>query len=95
MALLGMWVWLTKPFIAKEIQKCIFADSSKHYIDLLVDPRLPKNKMVAMETKLKEKETFKKKKNSPINSSHAALTRVAEANGESEGRVAGRGRNGV
>lgn len=62
MALLGLWIWLTKPFIAKEIQKCIFADSSKHYIDLLVDPRLPKNKMVAMETKLKEKETFKKKK---------------------------------
>lgn len=54
MTILGMWASLTKTFVAKEIQKCTFADSSENDADLFVPPRSPKRKMVAMAIKGRE-----------------------------------------
>lgn len=38
-----------KTFVAKEILKFTFTDFSKNYVEMLLTPRRPKNKMVAMD----------------------------------------------
>lgn len=63
MKIFGMWTWLTKKmYVAKEIQKNTFTDSSKNTVDLFVPPREPKLKMVAMDINKQKSRYFGKKK---------------------------------
>lgn len=57
----GIWACKYKIFIAKEIQKCPFANSSKNSLNLFVTHKQTKNTMIANEIKAIEKQQLWKK----------------------------------
>lgn len=57
---LGMWVWLVKTSVAKQIKKLLLHFRIKNDIELFITTRRPKKKKVAMEINQNKSRHLKK-----------------------------------